>query len=109
MTVSLLAELEQVELESRARRLAAEAEVDRRLAAAKEAAEAVAATGEREIEAALAALRDRYREFADAQVAAAEAELELCDRETGQPLDAGPAFDSAVEAIVAAVLGETEA
>ncbi len=108
MTVSLLAELEQVELESRAKRLAAEADADRRLTAASAAAEGIAATGEREVDAALAALRERYRELADAQIAAADAELAQCDREASQRHDAGPEFEAAVDAIVAAVLGEIE-
>ncbi|MEX1170699.1 MAG: hypothetical protein WEE50_11205 [Chloroflexota bacterium] len=108
MTVSLLTELEQVELDSRARRLATEAEADRRLSAATAAAEEIAAAGEHQVEAALGTLRERYRELADAQIAAAEAELAQIDREAGQDQDAGPAFEAAVDAIVAAVLGEAE-
>ncbi|HEX5149506.1 MAG TPA: hypothetical protein VFW02_10520 [Candidatus Limnocylindrales bacterium] len=109
MTVSLLAELEQAELEARAKRLAAEAEVDRRLAAAQDAAQAVADTGDREIDTALTALRERYREVADADIAVAEAELAECDRQASEQHEAGPGFEAAVDAIVAAVLGEVEA
>lgn len=109
MTVSLLAELEQVELDSRAKRLATEAEADRRLAVARATADEIAIAGALEVEAAVSALGARYREQADAQVAAAEAELAQCDREADERPAADPGFEAAVEAIVAAVLGETEA
>ena len=109
MTTSILAALEQAELESRARRLAAQAEADRRLAAARATAEEIAATREHEVAAALVALRARYLETADAEIAAANAELARLEGPAGERPDAGPGFESAVAAIVAAVLGETEA
>lgn len=108
MTTSLLAELEQVELESRARRLAAETEADRRLAVAQATAEETTASGWREVESALAALRARYRDGADAEIAAADAELATLEGLAGERQDAGPEFEAAVAMIVAAVLGELE-
>jgi hypothetical protein len=109
MTTSILAALERAELESRARRLAAQAEADHRIAVARATAEEIAATREQEVAAALAGLRARYRESADAEIADADAELARLESPAAERPDAGPGFESAVAAIVAAVLGETEA
>lgn len=109
MATVLLADLEQAELESRARRLAAEAESDRRIAAALQRAQMITAEGEREVEAALTELRTRYRDAADAEIAAAVAELAALEARAGEPAAAGPAFDAGVAAVVEAVLGEREA
>jgi hypothetical protein len=105
----LLADLEQAELESRARRLAAQSESDRRLAAAHVGAAEIILAGEREVDTALAVLRERYGEAADAEIATAHAEFaDLVARGDGHPA-MGPGFDAAVATIVAAVLGEREA
>ena len=109
MTTLLLADLEQAELESRAMRLAAEAESDRRLAAARASADEIVAAGMREVDAALAALREQYREGADAEIATTDAELAVLDAQAGEHPSTGPGFEAAVVAIVAAVLGESEA
>jgi ElaB/YqjD/DUF883 family membrane-anchored ribosome-binding protein len=105
----LLADLEQAELESRARRLAAEAEADRRLAAAQTTADAIAATAGDEIETALAALRRRYADQADAEIERLRTELAELEARAGEHPGTGPGFEAAVDVIVAAVLGEREA
>jgi hypothetical protein len=107
MATTLLSELEHAELASRARLLAAAAEADRRLDAARAVAAQVEAGSEREVEGALAALRDRYREQGDAEVAAVEAELARIEETVGDRTEPVSAFDLAVAAIVAAALGET--
>jgi hypothetical protein len=74
-----------------------------------ERARTITAEGEREVEAALAELRTRYRDAADAEIAAAVAELAALEARAGEPSAAGPAFDAGVAAVVEAVLGEREA
>ena len=107
MGPTLLSDLEQAELASRARLLATAAEADRRLDAARAAAAQIEADSEREVDAALATLRDRYREQGDVDVAAVEAELAQIEETVGDGVAPLPAFDAAVAKIVAAVLGET--
>jgi hypothetical protein len=108
MATSMLVDLERAELESRARRLEAEAEADRRIAAAAASAGSIRATLDGEVAAALAALRARYEEAADAEIAATEAERARLDRDRSSP-HAIPGFGESVAAIVEAVLGEGEA
>lgn len=109
MATVLLADLEQAELESRARRLAAEAEADRRLAAAEAAAEAIAATGSDEIEAALVTLRRRYADEAQSEIERLANELTELEARAGGRSGTGTGVDAAADVIVAAVLGEREA
>jgi hypothetical protein len=108
MTTSILAALERAELEARARRLAAQTTADSRLADARAAAAAILATRDDEVRSALAALRSRCEQDAAAAVAAANAELARL-APGSEPREAQPAFEDAVEALVAAVLGESEA
>lgn len=105
----LLSDLEQAELASRARLLAAAADADRRIEAARALAAQIEATAEHEIDAALVALRERYRRQGDADVAAVEAELAQIEGAVGGGGASSPAFDTAVDAVVAAALGETGA
>lgn len=102
-----ISRLEQAELAARERRLAAEAEADRLLEAARQRVREIEAGLEARIAAALADLRRAHLERAEAEVAAIEAEL--AGRARRLPADAAtsPAFDEAVELVVGAVLGET--
>jgi vacuolar-type H+-ATPase subunit H len=109
MGTTLLSDLEQAELASRARLLAAAAEADRRVDAARAVAAQIVAGSESEVDGALATLRDRYREQGDLEIAAVETELARIEETTGDRVEADAAFDSATAAIVAAVLGETGA
>ena len=108
MGTMLLSDLEQAELASRARSLAAAAEADRRVDAARAVAAQIEANAEHEIDLALATLRDRYRKEGDAEVAAVEAELAQIEGAVGDGGAPWPAFDAAVATVVAAVLGETK-
>ena len=107
MGTTLLSDLEQAELTSRARLLAAEAEADGRLEAAVTAAARIEAGTGQEIDRAIAALRDHYRAQTERDVAAAEAELSQLEQATATDANPTAAFDVAVASIVAAVLGET--
>jgi hypothetical protein len=89
--------------------LAAETEADDRLAAARREAATIAASAPDEIERAVAALLARHAEAADVAIAAIEDELAQLDAAAGGSAAAGdPRFDAAVDAVVAAVLGESE-
>jgi hypothetical protein len=105
---TLLFELEQAELASRARLLAAAAEADRRVEAARAAAARIEAAAAQELEAALARLRERYRVAGDLEVAGVEAELARLEATGDDPTDPLPGA-SAAAAIVAAVLNEAGA
>jgi hypothetical protein len=109
MGTNLLSDLEQAELASRARLLAAAAEADRRVEAAVAVAAQIEAGARAEIDRALAELRDRYRVKADLDVAAIEAELAQLERATGDGARPTASFAAAVATVVAVVLGETRA
>jgi len=109
MGTTLLSDLEQAELASRARSLVAAAEADRRVDDARVVGAQIEAGCEREVDRALATLRDRYREQGDAEIAAVEAELARIQETAGDRIEPGSAFDSATATIVAAVLGEAGA
>ena len=102
---SIVGELERVELAARERRLTAETEAERILAVAAsvvaEIEEGIAAR----TTAALAELRAGYMGRATAEVASVECSLARTDDPpaSGSPT---PAFDAAVDRIVAAVLAE---
>lgn len=106
MGTTLLSDLEQAELASRARLLAAAVEADGRLEAALAVAARIEAGVEDEVRRALATLRDRYRLEGDREVAAVEAELAQLEQSTGTGTNPTAAFDAAVATVVAAVLGE---
>jgi hypothetical protein len=108
MERSVLAELERAELGARARRLAAAAEADARIAAARKRAERTLARRDRAAARAAAAVRRRHVAEADAAVALLEAEVHRLAVGTRAATD-DPAFRDAVELVVAAVLGEREA
>jgi vacuolar-type H+-ATPase subunit H len=99
--------LEQAELAARARRLAAEAEADRLIETAREEARRIEAESDAQVANALAELRRRYLEQAESEVAAIEAELAGRAGQREAAAATGPAFEAAVELVVAAVLGET--
>lgn len=105
MDSSPLAILERAELAARERRLAANAEAEEILAAAGLRVAAIEAETPDRVAAALADLRLRHDERADAEVRAIEQELaEL----TASParVEQETATATAVELVVAAVLGE---
>jgi hypothetical protein len=110
---TILGALERAELDARERRLAAQAEADRLLEAARTASAELEAGLEARIEDAIAALRLDLLERADRDVAAIEQELTGLDRAAagGSAGGRGRAerarFDAAVAAVVAAVLGES--
>jgi vacuolar-type H+-ATPase subunit E/Vma4 len=103
---AVVAELERVELAARERRLIAQAEADRILAEAdRTAAEIESGVGAR-IDAALAEKRRDLLERATTEAAAIDAAVASDDDREGR-VARSPAFDDAVESLVAAVLGET--
>ncbi len=128
---SILARLERAELAARERRLAAEAEAERILEAAGATVGGIDAGVPARIATALAELRARHIRRAHDEVAAIEAELAELELNVGNrpqqedwpvdsgpaeaPVDSGPAeapidhgaFESAVQLVVAAVLGES--
>jgi hypothetical protein len=110
MERSVLAELERAELASRARRLAAEADADDRLAAARREAGRIVAATPVEAERAVAALRARHGAASDAAIDAIDGELARLESSVSAPGESGdPRFEATVELVVAAVLGEPEA
>lgn len=107
----ILGELERAELDARERRLAAQAEADRLLEAARTAIEELEAGLDARIDEAIAALRLDLLGRADREVAAIERELAALDRAAGTSAGGrGRAerarFEAAVGDVVAAVLGE---
>jgi hypothetical protein len=108
MERSVLAELERAELAARARRLAAAAEADGRIAVARKRAERTLARRDRAAARAVAAVRRRHAAEADRAVAALEAEIDQVTAGMRVAPD-DPAFGDAIELVVAAVLGEREA
>jgi hypothetical protein len=106
MDGSGLAALERAELVARERRLTAMAEAERIVGAATERASAIEAALPERIAAALAARRDEHRERTAAAIAAIDEELAEFERRAVPPGPSDPAFERAVELVVAAVLGE---
>lgn len=106
MDGSGLAALERAELAARERRLAAMAEAERIVGAATERARAIEAEVPERTEAAVAARRDEHLERTAAAIAAIDEELVAFERGAVLPGPADPAFERAVELVVAAVLGE---
>ncbi len=102
-----ISRLEHAELAARERRLAAEAEADRLLEAARQTVRKIEAGVEARIAAALADLRRSQLERAEAEVAAIEDELASRVRQPVTAPSASPAFEATVELAVGAVLGET--
>ena len=109
----ILAKLERAELAARERRLEAQATADRILDDARLSAERLRAGAEARIAAELEAFRRRTLGEAAREVAEIEAAIAALDRQRGPEgrgpaaPDHGPGFERAVEAVVAAVLGET--
>jgi hypothetical protein len=114
---AILAELERAELAARERRLAAQAEADRIVEQARLTAAGIAAGLDARVAEELEAFRRETLDGAELEAAAIEREL----AELGGPGDAGrsaagspepgsersPGFETAVDVVVAAVLGET--
>lgn len=111
MDVSILIALERAELAARERRLAAEAEAEGILEAARVEARAIEAGVESGVAAALAELRAGLIGRAREEAAGVEAEIEALAGSNGtEAADraARARFEQAVARIVAAVLGEPE-
>jgi hypothetical protein len=107
METAPLATLERAELAAREKRLAASAEADRIMADATERATAIATGVPDRIMAALAELRHAHDERAAREIAGIERELAALETASGS--DGDGAFATAVDLVVAAVLGETGA
>jgi len=110
---AILAELERAELAARERRLEAQATADRIHDDARLSAERIRAGADARITTELEAFRRRTLDEAAREVAEIEARIAALDREAGpvgeapSMADHGSGFERAVEAVVAAVLGET--
>jgi hypothetical protein len=102
----MLADLERAELASRARRLAAAADADARVARARERADRILATGDRAVRRAVRAQRARHEAAADAAIGAIERELERLEDAARGGAEHDSGFEAAVALVVAAVLGE---
>lgn len=108
---SIVAELERAELAARERRLTAQEEADRLVAKATARAREIVAGVPDRVAAALAELRARELEAAEAEVAAVEAES-ATDEGTATPGATtthgatSNGLEAAIEAVVAAVLAE---
>lgn len=109
---TILGELERAELDARERRLAAQAEADRLLEAARTAIDELEAGLDARTEEAIAALRLDLLGRADREVATIERELAAIDRAVAGTSAGGRGraerarFEAAVGDVVAAVLGE---
>ncbi len=106
MDGSGLAALERAELAARERRLAAMAEAERIVAVATERARAIEAELSERIAVAVATRRREHRERTETAIAVVDEELAEFERRAVLPGPADPAFERAVDLVVAAVLGE---
>ena len=105
---TIVQELERVELEARERRLTAASEADRIRTAALATAGEITASVPGRVTEALAKLRARHVDAAEAEVAAINARLDAAPVPSGRA-PASPVADPAVELLVAAVLAEPTA
>lgn len=104
--VSALAELERAEVAARGRRLAASTEADRIVTSGRERTSAITSSAETRVAEALQVLRDQAESDADQAIETLEGEA--ADRARVRALSPhdDPAYEQAVELVVALILGE---
>lgn len=105
---SVLAVLERAEMAARERRLAASAEAERIRSAGQVRAAALSARAQQRVAEALASLRARTEATADRAIETLEREASARAGVRARPSDGEPAFDRAVELVVALVLAEED-
>ena len=103
---TVLAALERAELAARERRLAASTEAERIATSGRERASAVSLRADARVADALDGLRNEAESGADRAVEALEREAAERAQARTTSSDGDPAFDRAVELVVASILGE---
>jgi len=103
---TVLATLERAEMAARERRLAASTEAERIATVGRERASAITSRAERRVADALEALRKEAASGADRAIEALQREAAKRAGASAGPTDADPAFDGAVDLVVASILGE---